>query len=169
MTTSTAIHSPTGKKRRLKGSGITDNAHSLAKQWVWLKNQLRKPAKVRIMRVELAKLSRMDAGVASPAHPPLTYCRPKAQGVVLDIWRSSILLRDIDEGPYPLYVTSSGLAQKPHPSWQSDKSIPPPRRSWVKTLARFDWATKTLCLQACDVQGQPRFTENIAISALQVK
>ena len=99
----------------------------------------------------------------------------KAHGVVLisgDIHFAEI--SKTDEGPYPLYdITSSGLAQKPHPSWpKAINQYRIPGCLYVGEnfgLITIDWATKTLCLQACDVQGQPRLTQNVAISALQIK
>ena len=161
----------------------TDTSRTLLgePQWAWLKTQLQKPAEVRIIVSSIQTIS-WEKGMECWGNMPhqrthlfKLIADTKAKGVVLisgDVHFAEI--SKTDEGPYPLYdITSSGLAQKPHPSWpKAINQYRIPGCLYVGEnfgLITIDWATKTLCLQACDVQGQPRLTQNVAISALQIK
>lgn len=167
----------------LKGSflgGYNENNDSTAtmlgtQQWTWLEEQLRKPAKIRIV-CSSTQFSRSYNRWESWANFPLEIERMKAliknthaNGVVFisgDIHLAELSARNND-GAYPIYdMTSSGLTQLENSNPDNSYRVGALYNSYNYGWIEIDWtnADHTITLSAKNIYRKPVITKTLHLS-----
>ncbi len=152
-------------------------------QWVWLEEQLRQPADVRIIASGIQVLSE-DAGHETWSNLPHERQRlfdlittTKASGVLLVSgdrhWAE--LSVEKDSAPYPIYdLTSSSLNQlhpRGTPTDNRYRAIPQTyhRENFGEVLIDWDQADPKIQLRVLDIEGNTQLETALRLSQLQAE
>jgi alkaline phosphatase D len=157
---------------------ITDPNKTMmgSEQWAWLKDELKKPAKLRLIvsSVQFAsEYNKFEAWSVFPLEQQKMVDlikETRAEGVVFlsgDVHYAD-LNKYTQEGIYPLYdLTSSGLTHKEGSAYASANRVMDPYVDLNFGLIKMDWAAGKLTYEVYDKPGEKQREFSIMLSDLK--